>query len=263
MSTDAAELAPYSAASEIGSREKSALAKAGSVSVCIGRPRVGADAHRVWKPAFARSTCPNAQSLSLTAGTFSGDGSGTSIHQAADASGKYVAAEWAVANEFPVAINRGFVRCVLRAMVTVQTGYKLVPGTAAGSVTRLAIAQFAPLRLNGAVSHVRIETAVSIDNGAPATAASNTSSGPMSGATLSLDRPADAPAIEGACSTATKSTFQLIAQVDAAAASNYVSPWPPEPYAGREVSSVGSVRLFYTVLPCTTRSAVPQRPGAE
>ena len=72
----------------------------------------------------------------------------------------------------------GFVRCLIRITVTVQTGYKLVPGTAAGSVTRLALAQFAPLRLNGAASHVLVETAVSIDNGAPATASANTSGGP-------------------------------------------------------------------------------------
>ena len=204
-----------------------------------------------------------AQTLSLTAGTYSGDCTGTSFHQASGPSGKYVAAEWAAASGFPVGINHGFVRCLIRITVTVQTGYKLVPGTAAGSVTRLALAQFAPLRLNGAASHVLVETAVSIDNGAPATASANTSGGPMTGAALTLDRPADAPAIESACSTAAKSTFQLSAQVDAAAASNYVSPWPPEPYTDREVSSVGSVRLFYTVVPCSTRTAVPQRPGAQ
>ena len=202
-----------------------------------------------------------AQSVSLTAGTYSGDCAGTSFHQAADASGKYVAAEWAVANEFPVAINHGFVRCLLRVTVTVQAGYKLVPGTAAGSVARLAIVQFAPLRLNGAASHVRVETAVSIDNGAPTTAASETSGGPMTGAGLALDRPADTLGVESVCSTAAKSTFLLLAQVDAAAASNYVTPWPPEPWVDRERASLGSVRLFYTVVPCTTRSALPARPA--
>lgn len=211
------------------------------------------------------SQVAGAQSLTLSAGTFSGDCTGTSFHQSGGPSGKYLAAEWAGASGFPTTINRGFVRCMIRLSVAVQTGYKLVTGTAVGGTTRLALAQFSPLRLNGAASHVLIETSVSIDNGAPATASAPISSGPMTSASLALDRPANATAIESVCSTATKSTFQLSAQVDAAAASNYVSPWPPEPYSERETASVQSVRLFYTVVPCSTRTAVPASlpPGNE
>ena len=221
------------------------------------RPRIVAVLLLALAPRIA-----SAQSLSLTAGNASGDCAGTSFYQAADASGKFIGAGWAVASEFPVAINRGFVRCVMKMTVTVQTGYKLVPGTAAGAATRLAIAQFSPLRLNGASSHVLVETAVSVDNGTPATASGASDGGPMTGAMLALDRAATAPVVESACSNASKSTFVLTAQLDAAVASNYASPWPPEPYAERENASLGSVKLFYNVVPCSTRTAVPQRPGA-
>ena len=200
-----------------------------------------------------------AQSLSLTTANASGDCTGTSFHQAADASGKYLAAEWAGAGQFPIGINRGRLRCTIRFNVTMQTGYKLVPGGGSGNANRLAIVQMMPLRLNGSSSGVLAESAISIDAGGPATAAAVMNGGPTTAAGLVQDRPAGSPAFESVCSTTTKSTFQVNAVVDVAAASNYVIPWPPEPYAQRETASMAGYRLFYTVVPCAPSRSV----GAE
>lgn len=205
-------------------------------------------------PSIARS-----QSLSLTTANASGDCTGTSFHQAADASGKYLAAEWAGAGQFPIGINRGRVRCTIRFNVTMQTGYKLVPGGGSGNANRMAIAQVPYLRLNGAASGVLIESAISIDAGVPATAAAVMNGGPTTSASLVQDRPAGSPAFESVCSTTAKSAFQITAVVDIATASNYVIPWPPEPYAQRETASMGGYRLFYTVVPCAPSRSV----GAE
>ena len=205
------------------------------------------------------SSLAQAQSMSLTAGNASGDCNGTSFSQGADASGKFLSIEWAGAGQFPIPINRGRVRCSIRLTVTVQTGYKLVPGGAMATPNRLAIAQVMPLRLNGATSGVLIESAIAIDNGTPATAGHVTSGGPMTSAGLLVDRSSSSPVLESACSTAAKSTFQMSAVVDMAAASNYVVPWPPEAYAERETASMSYVRLFYNVVPCATRSVSPQR----
>lgn len=208
-------------------------------------------------PAIAR-----AQSLSLVAVTSSGDCSGASFHQAADASGRYIAAEWAVADGFPVAVNRGRVRCSLRMTVTVPSGYKLVVGGATGAPNRLALARFTPMRLNGASSHALVESAFALDNGSAISASSSTDGGPMTAAALGLDRANTSSPLESVCATATKTSFLLTATVDAATASNYVAPWPPEPYEERERSSMGSVRMFYSVSPCApTRTAVPSRAG--
>lgn len=206
--------------------------------------------------AGASSLAP-AQSVSITTGTASGDCNGTSFSQAADASGKFLSAEWAVAGQFPIAINRGRVRCSIRMTVTVQTGYRIVPGGGSGNANRIAIAQVSPLRLNGAASGVLIESAVSIDNGTPVTAGSVSNGGPMTMQMLPVDRAANSPPLESVCSTTAKSTFQVSSVVDLAAASNYIVPWPPEPYGARETASMASYRLFYTVVPCATRSTSP------
>lgn len=199
-----------------------------------------------------------AQSVSLASANVSGDCTATSFHQGADASGKYLAAEWAVAGQFPVGVNRGRVRCTIRYTVTVPTGHKLVPGGMSGSAHRIALAQLSPLRLNGASTGILVESAFSIDVGAPVNTTATYNSGPQTGATLSLDRAVGAPAFESVCSTASKSSFQLSAALELATASNYVMPWPPEPYAEREQASVRGYRLFYTVVPCpTVRTAVP------
>lgn len=198
-----------------------------------------------------------AQSLSLTTATATGDCNGTSFHQAADASGKFLAAEWAVASEFPVGINRGRVRCSIRFNVTVQAGFKIVPGGGSGNVNRIAVVQMAPLRLNGSTTGVLAESATSIDNGMPSIASALQNGGPTTMAMLGLDRAASAPSLQSACSTTVKNTFQISSVVDVAAASNYVVPWPPEPYAERETASMASVRVFYNVAPCG-RSAIPQ-----
>ncbi|MBC7844013.1 MAG: hypothetical protein H7099_16955 [Gemmatimonadaceae bacterium] len=199
------------------------------------------------------------QSLSITAGSATGDCGGTSFSQAADASGKFLSAEWAGAGQFPIAINRGRVRCTIRFTVTMQTGYKLVPGGGNGNPMRLAIAQLAPLRLNGATSGALIESTVAIDNGTPTTGGSMANGGTMTFAALTVDRAATSASLESACSTTAKSTFQVNAVVDLAAASNYVVPWPPEPYAERETASISTYRLYYNVVPCATRSVNPTR----
>jgi hypothetical protein len=202
------------------------------------------------------------QSLSLSTASASGDCTGTSFHQAADASGKYVAAEWAVAGQFPIGINRGRGRCTIRLNVAVTPGFKLVPGGGNGNANRLALAQVPYLRLNGASTGVLVESTVSIDAGAGATAAATTNGGPTNGTVLSQDRPAGSPPFESVCSTASKSAFQITAVVDVAAASNYVVPWPPEPYAQRETAAMGGYRFFYTVVPCApTRSAAIEIPA--
>ncbi|MCC7053261.1 MAG: hypothetical protein IT355_08315 [Gemmatimonadaceae bacterium] len=211
----------------------------------------------VLAPAVAR-----AQSLSLTGGMSSGDCSGTSYHQAADASGRYVAAEWAVASQFPVPANRGRVRCVVRFTVTVPAGHRLVLGGGSGLPARLATAQFSALRLNGTSARVLVEAGVAIDAGAASMVSGMISGGPLTFANLALEQPAGAPAPQGVCATAAKGSFQVTAAVDAATASDYVVPWPPEPYAEREVSAMGGLRLFYSVVPCpTTRSVLPARQG--
>ena len=200
-----------------------------------------------------------AQSLSITSANGSGDCTGTSFHQAADASGRYVAAEWAVAGQFPIGVNRGRARCTLRFNVAVTQGYKIVAGGGSGLANRVGIVQMTHLRLNGATSGVLVESSIALDNAAETTASAMINGGPMTGSNLNLDRPTGSTAYESACSTAAKSTFQLSAIVDAATASNYVIPWPPEPYAQRETASMGGVRLFYSVIPCgPSRSA-----GAE
>jgi hypothetical protein len=148
---------------------------------------------------------------------------------------------------------------VITYYVAVQTGHKLVPGGATGAPNRMATAQLTPMRLNGSTSRVLVESAFAVDNvPGPTASASLANNGPLTSASLGVDRPASAPSFESVCSTATKSTFILRATVDAATASNYVMPWPPEPYAERETASMGGFRLFYTVVPCApTRSAAP------
>ncbi len=203
-----------------------------------------------------------AQSLSITAGSASGDCTGTTFSQAADASGRFLSADWAVAGQFPIPINRGRVRCTIRFTVALQTGYKLVVGGGNGNASRLAIAQLAPLRLNGASSGVLIASNIAIDNGAPTSGGSMATGGTMTFAALPADRAASASSLESACSTTAKSTFQVSSVVDLAASSNYVVPWPPEPFAERETASVSTYRLFYTAVPCSTRSVNPaQAPG--
>ncbi len=200
-----------------------------------------------------------AQSLSITAGSASGDCTGTSFSQAADASGRFLAADWAAAGQFPIPINRGRVRCNIRFTVTMQTGYKLVVGGGNGNANRMAIAQMAPLRLNGASSGVLIESNIAIDNGTPTAGGSVANGGTMTFAALTVDRASSAAPLESACATTAKSTFQVSSVVDLAAASNYVVPWPPEPYADRETASMSTYRLFYSVVPCATRSVNPTR----
>jgi hypothetical protein len=219
----------------------------------VYRPRMALGLVLACAPALV-----NAQSASITSANATGDCTGTSFMQSADASGKYFSVEWAVAGQFPIAINRGRTRCTARITVSVQPGYRLLPGGGNGLATRLARVQASPLRLNGSTSGVLIESTVSIDNGAPATASQTITGGAMTMATMLLDRPAGSTAIESACSSATKSTFLMTAVIDVAASSNYVVPWPPEPYADRETASMSMHRLFYTVAPCATRTAVPQ-----
>lgn len=212
--------------------------------------------------AFLLAASPSiaqAQSLSLTAGSATGDCSGSSFSQAADASGRFLSAEWAGAGQFPVGINHGRVRCSVRFTVTVQTGYKFVAGGGNGNAMRMAIAQLSPLRLNGAASAVLIESSIAIDNGTPASSGSGANGGVMTFAALTVDRAASSTPLESACSTTAKSTFQVSALVELAAASNYVVPWPPEPYADRETASMSTYRLFYNVVPCATRSVNPTR----
>ena len=204
-------------------------------------------------------TVAQSQSLSITGGNASGDCTGTSFSQAADASGKFLSAEWASAGQFPIGINHGRVRCTIRFLVTIQTGYKLVPGGGNGNANRMAIAQVTPLRLNGAASGVLIESNIAIDNGTPTAGGSVANGGTMTFAALTVDRAASSSPLESACSTTAKSTFQVSAVVDLAAASNYVVPWPPEPYADRETASMSTYRMYYNVVPCTTRSVNPTR----
>ena len=200
-----------------------------------------------------------AQALSLTTASASGDCTGTSFNQAADASGKFLAAEWAGAGQFPVAINRGRVRCSIRFNVTVPAGYRIVVGGGNAVATRMAIVQLSPLRLNGTTSRALAETAVSMDGGMATSATAATSNGVMTSASLAQDRSPTAPPLESACATAAKTSFVIGAVLDVATASNYVVPWPPEPYADRETASMSSVRLFYGVVSCApTRTAVPQ-----
>lgn len=200
----------------------------------------------------------SAQSLSLNTATTSGDCTGTSFHQNTDASGRYLAAEWAVAGQFPVPVNRGRVRCTVKVNVQVQTGYKIALGGMSGNSSRMALTQFAPLRLNGASAGILVESSYAFDAGTPVTASAISNSGPTIGGSLVAERPAGAPVFESVCSTATKSTFQISTTIEVAAASNYVAPWPPEPYAERETANMGGYRLFYTVVPCPTgRTAAP------
>jgi hypothetical protein len=198
-----------------------------------------------------------AQSVSLTGGNATGDCGGTSFHQMAEASGRYLAAEWAVPGQFPIGINRGRVRCTIRFNVTVQTGYRLIAGGSGGVAERLAVAQLSTLRLNGATTGVLAESAISIDNGTPATAAAVSNGGPTTAAALLQDRAPGSQSAQSVCSTAATSTFQISAVLELAAASSYVIPWPPEPIAERETATMGGYRLFYTVVPCTTRSVAP------
>ncbi len=197
-----------------------------------------------------------AQSLSITSAIATGDCNGTSFNQSADASGKYVAAEWAVAGQFPIGVNRGRARCALWCNVAVAQGYKILLGGGSGLATRVGIAQMTHLRLNGGTSAMLVESSISIDNAGAATAAATINGGPTTSMNLMLDRPTGSAASESACSTAAKNTFQLSAIVDAATASNYVIPWPPEPYAQRETASMGGVRLFYSVIPCAPSRSV-------
>ncbi len=194
-----------------------------------------------------------AQALSLSAGNAGGDCTGTSFSQMADASGRYLSAGWAAPTQFPVGVNRGRVRCVIRWTVTIPAGYKFVPGGGAGSPTRIANAFFLGLRLNGATSRALVESTLSIDATGAMKAAAMMSGGPTTGGLLPLDRDAASAVVEGSCATPTKTSFQVSLTVDAATASNYVIPWPPEPYADRETASMGEIRLFYSLAACTTR----------
>ncbi len=204
------------------------------------------------------SSAAGAQSFSLTAANASGDCTGTSFHQSADAGGKFLAGGWAAPVEFPVGVNRGRFRCTLKFNVTMQPGFKLVPGGGYGNANRIANAQFLQLRLNGSSSQALIESAVSIDATGPATATAMMTGGPATFGSMALVRPTGSPAFESVCSTASKSTFQISVVLDAAAASNYTVPWPPEPYGQRESASMGEYRLFYNVVPCATRSAAAE-----
>jgi hypothetical protein len=207
----------------------------------------------VLAPALAR-----AQALSLTAAMASGDCTGTTFSQAADVSGRFLAVDWAVAGQFAVPINRGRVRCNIRLTVTIPAGHRIVVGGANGVANRMAIAQLSPLRLNGTTSRVLVESVVSIDGGTPTSASGATSGGVMTFASLAQERPVSTASLESACATATKTSFLIGAVVDAATASNYVVPWPPEPYVDRESASASSYRLFYSVVSCApTRTAVP------
>jgi hypothetical protein len=209
--------------------------------------------------AAALLCCPlavRAQSLSLSTASASGDCTGTSFSQMTDASGRFLSAGWAAPNQFPVGVNRGRVRCVVRWNISIPAGYKFVPGGSAGSPTRIANASFLSLRLNGASSRALVESTLSIDGRISMTSAAMMSGGPSTAGLLPLDRDAASPTGESGCATAAKTTFQIGMTVDAATASNYVIPWPPEPYAERETASMGEVRLFYTLVACTTR-----RPG--
>jgi hypothetical protein len=201
------------------------------------------------------SSTAGAQSLSLTTANASGDCTGTSFYQAADAGGKYLAGGWAAPVQFPVGVNRGRVRCTLKFNVTMQPGFKLVPGGGYGNANRVANAQFLQFRLNGASSQALIESAISIDATGPATAMAMMNGGPATAASMALERPTGSPVFESVCSTAAKSMFQISVVLDAATASNYTIPWPPEPYGQREGASMGEYRLFYNVVPCATRSA--------
>ena len=199
-----------------------------------------------------------AQALSLAAATASGDCTGTSFHQSADASGKYIAAEWAVPGQFALGINRGRSRCTIRYTVTLPVGYKFQPGGMSGNANRMILGQVSHLRLSGSVTGVLVESAVSIDMGTPLTISAMANGGAMNGTNLALERPSSSPIFESACATAAKTSFQWTTVLDAAAASNYVVPWPPEPYAQREMASMAGARMFYTLVPCApTRTAVP------
>jgi hypothetical protein len=207
----------------------------------------------------AASRPVEAQALTLASANAVGDCTGTSFHQGSDASGRYLAAEWAAASQFPVPINRGRVRCTIRYSVSVPAGYRIVIGGGTSAPTRMATAQLNPLRLNGSTSGALVESALSIDAGAVTTASGSSSGGPMTSAFLTQERSASAASLESVCATATKTSFLITAVADAATASNYVVPWPPEPYAQREVASMSSYRLFYNVVACATgRTAVPQ-----
>lgn len=196
-----------------------------------------------------------AQSISISSANAVGDCSGTSFYQSSDAGGKFVAADWAVPSQYAVGVNRGRVRCTIRFNVTVPVGHKLVPGGGSGLAHRLASAQLSPVRLNGGTTGVLVESAISIDAGGAATASALINGGPTTGASLIQDRAVGSLAVESVCSTATKSTFQLTAVLDAATASSYVVPWPPEPYAQRETASMRAYRLYYTVVPCAPSRA--------
>jgi len=202
----------------------------------------------LWSPVAVR-----AQTLSLTTANATGDCAGTSFSQMADASGRFLSAGWASPNQFPVGVNRGRARCVVRWNITIPAGYKFVPGGGAGSPTRLANASFLGLRLNGASSRALVESTLSIDGRVSMMAAAMMSGGPSTASMLPLDRAAASPTVESACATPTKTTFQITMTVDVATASDYVIPWPPEPYAEREAAAMGEVRLFYTLAACTTR----------
>jgi hypothetical protein len=93
-----------------------------------------------------------AQSLTLTAASASGDCSGTSFHQSSGPPGRYLAAEWPVADQFPAPINRGRIRCTIRYTVTVPTGHRLAPGGMSGNVNRVALAQLPSLRHSDAAT---------------------------------------------------------------------------------------------------------------
>jgi hypothetical protein len=201
----------------------------------------------------------DAQALTVNSASGSGDCSGTSFHQGSDASGRYLAAEWAAASQFPVPINRGRVRCMIRYNVTVPAGYRIVIGVGSSAPTRMATAQLMALRLNGSTSRVLVESALAIDGGAASNASGTFTSGPMTSAVLAQDRPSGSATLESICATSTKTSFLITAVADAATASNYVVPWPPEPYAQREVASMSSYRLFYSVAACAPgRTAIPQ-----
>ena len=211
-------------------------------------------------PALLCALAPSlvgAQALSLTGVTSSGDCAPASFHQSSGPSGKYIAAEWAAASGFPVPINRGRVRCVLRMTVAVPVGHKVVVGSATAAPTLMAVTQFSPLQLRGAASRALVSAALSVDTGTPVTGTAMAASGPMTTAGVNLDRPPASAAPEGVCATAAKSSFIITAAVDAATASDYVVPWPPEPYEQREVASLGSVRLFYAVVPCPPTRTAP------
>lgn len=207
-------------------------------------------------PSFAA-----AQTVSLASAMATGDCTGTSFYQSSDASGKFLAADWAADNAFAVDVNHGRRRCTLKFTVTVPVGYKLTIGGGNTLPLRAATAMLSPLRLNGSVSRLLVESAISIDGSAPAGAGATLTGGTFtSPATLSQDRPTGSPAFESACATASKTTFQVSAVVEAAAASNYVVPWPPEAYADREAAGVRMYRLFYGTASC---APAPRSVGAS